>query len=173
LFVDPKREWAVIAAEPADAARLYRQFILIVAAIPALALFVGMVLRLRPIVAIAAAATTYLTTIAQPILVALAVERLAPKFRSSGSVAQALKLVAYSSAPAWAAGMLYIIPALGYAAVAVAVIYGIYLFAIGLTPVLHTPREQVVPFMVVCAIVLLVVNILLSLVLSGPAYRWW
>jgi hypothetical protein len=53
------------------------------------------------------------------------------------------------------------------------VIYGIYLFAIGLTPVLHTPREQVVPFMVVCAIVLLVVNILLSVVLSGPAYRWW
>lgn len=173
LFVDPKREWAVIAAEPADVASLYREFILIVAAIPALALFLGMVLRLRPMLAVGAAVTAYLTAIAQPIIAALVVERLAPKFRSSGSTAQALKLVAYSSAPAWGAGIFYVLPALGYVVVTVAVIYGIYLFAIGLPPVLHTPREQVVPFMVVCAIVLLVVNILLSLVLSGPSYGWW
>ena len=174
LFVDPKREWAVIAGEPADIGRLYREFILIVAAIPSLAILVRMTLGFHPILAIGQAVTSYLLAIAQPIIAAVVVEKLAPKFRSSGSTVQALKIVAYSSAPVWVAGALYLIPGLGTLATLIAVIYAIYLFALGLPAVLHTPREQIVPFMVVCAIVLLVVNILLSLVFSrSAAYGWW
>ena len=112
--------------------------------------------------------------IAQPIIGALVVEKLAPKFHSRGNTVQALKLVAYSSAPVWVGGVFYILPLLGQAAMLVAVIYAIYIFALGLPTLLHTPREQIVPFMVVCAIVMLVINVLLSLIVSRPAvYGWW
>jgi hypothetical protein len=95
------------------------------------------------------------------------VEKLAPRFKSSGNTGQALKLVAYSSAPVWMAGVFNLIPALVGAATIVGVLYGIYLFALGLPRVLHTPREQLVPFMVVCAIVFVVINILLTVLLTS------
>jgi hypothetical protein len=49
----------------------------------------------------------------------------------------------------------------------VGVLYGVYLFSLGLPRLMHTPREQLVPFLLVCALVFLVLNILLTLVVSG------
>ena len=62
----------------------------------------------------------------------------------------------------------YLLPGVGEPAALVGLVYGIYLFALGLPRLMHTPREQLVPFMVVCALVLIVVNILLTLVMTGP-----
>jgi Yip1-like protein len=167
LLVDPKREWSIIAGEPADVVWLYRHFIAIVAAIPAAALFLRFTLAASPIVGLGAAVARYIIALATPMLVAVVVEKLAPKFRSSGGTAQALRLVAYSAAPAWVAGVFYLLPGAGATATLVGLLYGIYLFALGLPRLMHTPREQLVPFMLVCALVLLAVNILLTLVVSG------
>jgi hypothetical protein len=67
------------------------------------------------------------------------------------------------------AGIFYLLPALGGTATLVGVLYGIYLFALGLPRVLHTPREQLVPFMLVCAIALLVINLLLAALLTSSS----
>jgi Yip1 domain len=167
LLVDPKREWTIIAGEPADVVWLYRHFIAIVAAIPSAALFLRFTLAASPILGLGAAVARYMIALATPMVAAVVVEKLAPKFRSSGSTAQALKLVAYSAAPVWVAGVFYLLPGVGPTAALVGLLYGIYLFALGLPRLMHTPREQLVPFMVVCALVLLVVNIVLTLVVSG------
>lgn len=168
LLVDPKREWSVIAGEPADVVWLYRHFIVIVAAIPSAALLLRFTLAAAPIVGLGAAIARYLITLATPMAAAVIVEKLAPKFRSSGSTPQALKLVAYSAAPSWVAGVFYLLPGVGEPAALVGLLYGVYLFALGLPRLLHTPREQLVPFMVVCALVLIVINVLLTLVVTGP-----
>ncbi len=98
----------------------------------------------------------------------MVVEKLAPRFRSSGSTAQALKLVAYSAAPTWVAGVFYLLPGVGVEQRRwSALLYGIYLFALGLPRLMHTPREQLVPFMVVCASCSSSINIVLTLVVSG------
>jgi hypothetical protein len=166
LLTNPKAEWATIAAEPADIASLYRGFILIMAAVPSLALLIRLTIATAPAVGLSVAVSTYLAAIANPIVAAVVIEKLAPKFHSSGNTVQALKLVAYSSAPAWAAGALYIIPGLGPVATLVGVLYGIYLFALGVPRLLHTPREQIVPFIVVCALMILVINTVLSFLFS-------
>ena len=57
-------------------------------------------------------------------------------------------------------------PGFGSAATLVAILYGIYQFALGLPRLLHPPREQIVPFRVVCGIVLLVIDILLSALMT-------
>jgi hypothetical protein len=162
LVVDARREWTTIAAEPADVVWLYRHFIAIVAAIPPAALFLRFTIAAAPVVGLSAAISRYVVALAGPMVAAVVVEKLAPRFQSKASTAQALKLVAYSSAPSWVAGGFYLLPGVGSAATLVAVLFGIYLFALGLPRLLHTPREQIVPFMLVCGIVLLVINILLS-----------
>jgi hypothetical protein len=167
LFTDPKREWSVVAGEPADVAWLYRHFIVLVAAIPSVALFLRLALSAAPVLGLSVALRTYLVALFSPMLAAVVVEKLAPRFHSSRSTAQALKLVAYSSAPGWVAGALYLIPSIGAVATLVGVLYGIYLYALGLPRMLHTPREQIVPFMVVSALLLLVINIVLSALLTG------
>ena len=166
LLLDPKREWSTIAAEPADAVWLYRHFIAIVAAVPPAALFLRFVIAAAPVIGLSAAISRYIVALASPMVAALVVEKLAPRFKSKASTAQALKLVAYSTAPTWLAGVFYLLPGFGNAATLVAVLYGIYLFALGLPRLLHTPREQIVPFMLVCGIVLLVINILLSALMT-------
>lgn len=166
LLTNPKAEWAAIAAEPADIASLYRGFILIMAAVPSLALLIRLTIATAPAVGLSLAVSTYLAAIANPIVAAVVIEKLAPKFQSSGNTVHALKLVAYSSAPAWAAGALYIIPGLGSVATLVGVLYGIYLFALGVPRLMNTPREQIVPFIVVCALVILVINTVLSFLFS-------
>jgi hypothetical protein len=166
LLIDPKREWSIIEGEPADVVWLYRHFIAIVAAIPSLALFLRFTFTAQPFVGLGAASARYIIALATPMAAAVIVENLAPKFRSSGTTAGALKLVAYSATPVWVAGVFYLLPDLSGTATLVGVLYGIYLFALGLPRLMHTPREQLVPFMLVCALVLLVLNTLLTLVVS-------
>jgi hypothetical protein len=160
LLVDPRREWSTIAAEPADIVWLYRHFIAMVAAIPPAALFLRFTIAAAPVLGLSAAISRYVVALASPMVAAVVVEKLAPRFRSRASTAQALKLVAYSTAPSWVAGVFYLLPGFG------AVLVGIYLVALGLPRLLHTPREQIVPFMLVCGIVLLVINILLTALLT-------
>ena len=169
LFVDPRREWNAIAGESADVGWLYRNFITIVAAIPSAALLLRFMLGGSPVLGVRVAVTRYIVALATPVAAAVIVEKLAPRFQSRASTAQALKLMAYSAAPVWVAGVFYLIPDVGGAATLVGLLYGVYLFAIGLPRVLHTPREQIVPFMLVCAILLLVINIILTGLLTSSS----
>jgi hypothetical protein len=170
LLADPKREWSAVAAEPPDIVWVYRHYIAFVAAIPAAALLVGFALAGAPIVGLSVALRTYLVALLSPLMVALVVERLAPRFRSSGSTAQVFKLAAFSFAPAWIAGALYLIPSLGALATVVGILYGVYLYALGLPRLMQTPREQIVPFMVVSALVVLVVTTVLRVLLSSSRF---
>jgi hypothetical protein len=170
LFVDPKREWSAIAGEPSDVAWLYRHFIVIVAAVPAVALFLRFTLGAAPLSGFRAAASSYLAALLGVLAAAFVIEKLAPRFHSRGSTAQALKLVAYSTAPAWLAGALYLLPGLVGTARIIGGLYGIYLFALGLPRILHTPREQIVPFMVVCALALVAINVVVNALFAGS--RW-
>lgn len=158
ILTNPSAEWPVIAAEPHDVASLYTKYILILAAIPALGVLLAVGL-FSPFLAVGSAISTYISSIVTPIIAALVIEQLAPKFKSSGNTVQALKLVAFASTPVWISGIFLPLTIIG-------ALYSIYLFYVGLGPVLHTPLEQRVPFMVVAAIVIVVVTVLLNVVSS-------
>jgi hypothetical protein len=72
---------------------------------------------------------------------------------------RALKVTAYSYTPAWVAGILHIIPALGVLA-ALAGLYGLYLLYLGLPVLMRCPKDKSVGYtvvLVICAIVISVV----------------
>ena len=171
----PRREWDVIAGEQTDAATLYKNYIIPLAAIPPVAQYIGMAaigisvlgLRVRyPIVSgLVHAIVAYVLALVGVYVAALVIDWLAPKFQSQKSVIQALKLVAYSMTPMWIAGILMLVPVLGMLAI-IAGLYGIYIFYLGVTPLMKTPADKVVPYMVVSAVVIIVIQIVIGAVVG-------
>jgi hypothetical protein len=170
ILTRPKEEWPVIAAEPADVASLYRDYIAILALIPPVASFIGLsiigvTLPLYPSVGtfrygiaqgLGMAVIQYVIALIGVYVAALVIDRLAPTFQSQPDSVQSLKLVAYSATAGWVAGVLYIIPALGVL-VLLAGLYGVYIFYLGVPLLMKTPKDRVIPFMIVSAIVIIIV----------------
>ncbi|PYV90719.1 MAG: hypothetical protein DMG05_09550 [Acidobacteria bacterium] len=164
ILTKPKQEWPVIAGESTDVATLYKEYIVLLAAVPAICSFIGMTVIGVPIpffgsyrVSVGSGLTSllvrYILSLVAAYLAAFIIEKLAPTFQSSGSTIQALKLVAYASTPAWVAGVLGLFPPLALLGI-LAGLYGVYLFYLGLPPLMQTPGDKVIPYMVVSAIVI-------------------
>lgn len=164
ILTNPKAEWSAIAAEPADVVSLYRDYIVILAAIPAVCGFVGMAMIGAPFI-VRAMVAGYVRTLVAVFISAVAVEKLAPAFGSSGRTAHALEVVAYSFTPIWIAGVLALIPVL-LPLTPLAALWAIYLAYLGLPAVMKTPADKVVPYMLVSALVIFVVNFLLQFLLD-------
>ena len=179
ILTDSIHEWRVISAEQDDIASVYMNYIVPLAAIPAISMFIGLGIIGAPFIgrfgiltALSSAIFGYVSALASPIIAAVVIEQLAPKFKSSGTLVDALKLVAYASTPMWVGGILYILLYLAPLVLAAA-LYAIYLFYLGLPAMMKTHPDNVVPYMVVSAIVLLVINLLLALfrtLLGMPSY---
>jgi hypothetical protein len=179
ILTDPIHEWRMIASEPDDIESLYKGYIMPLAAIPAISMFLGLGIvgapflgRFGIVTALTSALWTYGTSLALPILGAVVVEKLAPNFKSSGTLVQALKLVAYASTPMWVGGVLYLLLYVS-PLILVAALYSVYLLYAGLPAVMKTHPEQTVPYTVVTVIALLVIGIVLSAiraVLGLPSY---
>jgi hypothetical protein len=172
ILTNPRAEWIAIAAEPDDVAALYRNYIVVLAAIPAVSMFLGLTIIGMPLLgrygvtsALASAIAMYVSSLVAPFIAAVVIEKLAPRFASTGNTAQALKLVAYSSTPVWVAGVFYLVLVLAPLAL-IAALYAIYLFYLGLPVMMRTPYDKVVPFMVVAAIAVVVLNVVLRAIVS-------
>jgi hypothetical protein len=173
ILTTPKTEWPVIAAESTDVAKLYTGYIAILAAIPAVASFIGSTMIGLPLLgrtpmtyAFVTMVLTYAGALASVYICALIVDKLAPSFESTPNFIQALKLVAYSSTAGWVAGVLHIIPMLGILAL-LAILYGIYLFYLGLPVMMKTPEAKLIPYMAVSALVIIVVSICIGIVVGA------
>jgi hypothetical protein len=165
ILTKPASEWSVIATEQTDIATIYRTYIVILAAIPAVSLFLGYLLfgvgTFGLTLAVRAGVFNYIGALVGAYLAALVIEKLAPSFGSSGDTVQALKLVAYASTPMWLAGVLNLVLLLSVLQL-VGALYAIYLFYLGLTPLMKTPQDKVVPYMLVSAVVVVVVSIVVG-----------
>ncbi|WP_043115847.1 Yip1 family protein, partial [Pseudacidovorax intermedius] len=140
ILLRPKRTWPEIAAESTDTATLYRDYLLILAAIPAVAGFIGLSIigagvfgvRFRvPIVSgLVQAIVSYVLSLVMVYVLALIVDALAPSFGGRRNPIQALKLVAYASTAGFAGGIFGLLPALAVLGALVG-LYSVYLFYIG------------------------------------------
>ncbi len=167
ILTKPKQEWPVIAAEPKDVTGLYRNYIVLLAAIPCVAMALGFSIIGIPVpfyghvrlgfgTAFTNAIVQYVLSLVGVYLSAFVIAKLAPNFQSEPDIAQALKLVAYSWTPAWVAGVLLLYP--GFAPLAgLAGLYGIYLIYLGVVPLMKTPPDKVITYLVVSAVVMIVV----------------
>jgi Yip1 domain len=186
ILTKPAEEWRMIASEPATVEGLMRDYAAPLAAIPAVAQFIGFTLlgmtvpvfgdavRFGVVRSFVNAVVSWVFALVGAWIAAVAIEKLAPTFQSRGNTAQALKLVVYSMTAIWVAGVLYLVPALS-PLVILAVLYTIYLCYLGFPPVMGTPSDRVVPYMVVSVLVTIVVvfclGVIATMLLGIGAYR--
>jgi hypothetical protein len=168
LLTNPTAEWALIAREETDVASLYGGYVAILAAIPAAAVLTGLAISAGKYLgltgtstAITAALVSYAMALAVPFATGLALASMAPKFKSDGATTEALTLVAYALTPFWLAGVFYAFVALSRL-VLLGGLGAVYLFFLGLSPMMGTPLDQRVPFTLVAVIVLLALKIALT-----------
>jgi Yip1 domain len=172
ILTKPKEEWPVIANESTDVVTLYKEYVAPLSAIPAICGFLGMTtigvtvpsmgnIRTPIDSAFTELVVGYILALLATYLAALVVNKLAPTFQSGGGIVPALKMVAFSSTAVWATGIVRVVPALG-ALLLLAALYGIYLFYLGLPSVMKTPADKIIPYTIVCAVVIVVISVVLT-----------
>lgn len=186
ICLSPKTEWDKIAAESADVKSLFTGYAMILAAIPAVCGMIGSTVFgiSLPIIgtvrtpigtALAHAVLQFVFGLAAVYVVSLIVNALAPTFDGQKDPIQALKLIVYASTPAWLAGVLSLVPALGMLGI-LAALYGLYLLYIGLPKLMKNPESKSVGYtalIVVCYVVLMIIigAVVASVAGAGVAMR--
>lgn len=178
ILVTPKTEWEVIKGEQATVADLFTKYAMILAAIPAIATFIGQSIvgvSLGPFGSfkipmgngILYAVLDYVLTLVSVYLSAFIVDALAPSFGSTKDMVASLKVVVYSWTAAWIAGIFGIIPTI--AILGILGLYSIYLLYLGLKVVKDTPQDKLVGYVVVAIIVLIVIYFVKGAIVTAIA----
>ena len=175
IMFSPKTEWEVIKTESWTTSDLLTKYVLILAAIPAVAGIIGYSLfgissgifsfKLPFGESLKWAVTTYILSVLGVFLIAFIADALAPSFGSTKDMTASLKAVVFSYTPAWIAGVFYVIPSLGFIA-ALAGIYGLVLMYMGLQKIKDVPQDKMVGYFVVIIIVSIVVYFLTGLIVK-------
>jgi Yip1 domain len=176
ILLQPKAEWDRIDAEPATIGEIYRNWVVILAAIPPVATLIGSLLfgytffgvTYRPPVmaAIAGALVQYVLTLVGVYVLALIIEALAPTFNGTKDRVKAFKVAAYSSTAAWVAGIFGLLPALAIIGL-LGALYSLYLLYLGLPRLMKTPADKALPYTAVVIVAAIVVFMVIG-ALMGP-----
>lgn len=166
ILLKPKETWPAIAQEPASVASIYNNYVIYLAAIPAVAAFIGLSLvgvggfgfgfRLPIVSGLVNMVVGYVMALVMVFVLALIVDALAPTFNGTKNQVAALKLVAYSMTASMVGGIFSLLPALSILGL-VASLYSIYLLYTGLPTLMRCPPEKAGAYtavVVVCGIVL-------------------
>jgi hypothetical protein len=183
ICLTPNTEWPVIAEEATSAGSLITGYVAPLAAIGAVAGFIGGSIvgtslpfvgtyRAPVVTGFVLAVFTFVMAIVGVFVLSIIINALAPTFGGEKNSAQALKVAVYSYTPAWVAGVLHILPPLGILAV-LAGLYSLYLLYLGLPRLMKCPQDKAVVYtvvVVVCAIVLtLVISVVGGLIVGAGA----
>jgi hypothetical protein len=182
ILLKPKATWPAIDAEPADTASLYKNYVMILALIPAVAGFIGLSVigfgafgvnfRVPVVTGLVNMVVGYVLSLVMVFVLALIIDALAPTFEGSKSQIGALKLSAYASTASFLGGVFSLIPSLSILG-ALAALYGIYLIYVGLPVLMKCPPDKSLAYtavVVVCAIIGgVVIAWVLSLLTPSPA----
>jgi hypothetical protein len=171
IIMQPKLEWPVIDAEPSTIGDIYRNYVVILAAIPALCTAIGLFLmgngffHFSASFIIGQAILSYVLTLVGVYIFALILEALAPSFGGTKDRVKAFKLAAYSWTAAWVASVVLIIPLLGIL-VLVAAIYGFYILYLGVPVLMKVPEDKAVVYTIVAIVGMIIIYFLISIVTS-------
>jgi hypothetical protein len=169
ILLKPKETWPLIAAEPSDAATIYSRYVVFLAAIPAIAGFIGwtlvgvggfgVMMKLPVTTGLLQMVVGYLLSLGVVYLLAWIVNALAPTFGGSKDFVAALKVVAYGSTAGFVGGIFSLLPPLAWLGLLLA-LYSIYLYYTGLPVLMRCPPEKAGAYtavVIVCAIVATIV----------------
>jgi hypothetical protein len=178
IILKPKEDWLNIKEEKTTLAELFTSYVMILLAIPAIAQFIGMSLVGRKIAFVGwyrigigsgllYAVLFYVFSLVSVYVFGIVINALAPTFSSKPDAINSMKLAVYSMTPMWVAGVLYIIPFLGWLVI-IAGLYGIYVLYLGFAcPMMDTPKEKIMAYLIVSLVVVVVLWVIVAIILGA------
>jgi hypothetical protein len=174
ICVSPASEWALIAEEQTTPADLTTSYLAPLAAVSAVAAFIGSTLlaAILPfggalvagvVGGFVIAIVRFVMTIVGCFVIGFIINALAPTFGGRQDSNQAFKVAVYSYTPVLLAGIFQIIPLISVPFLLIGFVYSIYLTYLGLTPVMKAPPDKTVGY----TVVILVCSIILGIVIAA------
>ncbi|MEO5687431.1 MAG: Yip1 family protein [Burkholderiaceae bacterium] len=173
ILLTPKEAWPVIDAEPATVASIYKDWLVIMAAIPAVCGFIGMSFvgvgmfgygyKVPIIGGLVTMVFGYVLSLVMAYVMALVVDALAPNFGATKNPVGAMKVMAYGATAVYVAGLFKLIPMLGMLGI-LAACYSVYLMYLGLQSVMKCPQDKAAGYTAVVVIIYIVVAIIVGTV---------
>ncbi len=179
ILLTPVKEWDVIKGENIPIADMFTKYAMILAAIPAVAGFIGYVVigmsygfgtfRVPVGTALVWAIMTYILSLAGIFLLAFIIDTMAPTFGCAKNMIAAVKIAVFSYTPVWVAGILGIIPAISVLML-LASLYALYLLYLGLQKIKEPANDKLIPYFVVTIVALIVIYWLVGFIVSRIAF---
>ena len=158
ILLRPQPTWEQIDAEDGNPARIYLSYLIFLAAIPAIAGFIGtslvgvggfgITLRVPIVAGLVNMVVGYALSLAMVYVMAMIANALAPRYQGQQNMGGALKLIAYGATAGMLGGVFSIIPALSMLGV-LGGLYSIYLIYLGVPVVMKVPKERATGYTVV------------------------
>jgi len=166
IILTPKAEWPVIATEANSIEAIYRDYLVYIAAVPAIASFVGFALTgvTGFFSGLAWSVANYVLSLVVVYVVALIIDKLAPSFDGIANFLNAFKLAAYSTTAAWLAGVFSLAPPLAFLGL-LGVLYTYYLLYLGLPVLMLSPDSKSLLYTCAVIVVSLVIQLLIAWIL--------
>lgn len=182
LFSQPKKEWKSIKEERCTVGKCFCSHVLILAAIPAIAGYIGTtqvgwsfggfeVHRLTTQSALQIAILTYLTMLVAVFSLGKAIHWMGQTYGSKQTLPQAIALAAYTATPLWLMGFFFLYPVLWFNMLIglPALAYTVYLLYTGVPVMMSVSQERGFLF---ASAVLAVGLVMLVTVLGAMAMLW-
>jgi hypothetical protein len=176
ILLKPRETWPVIEQESATPASLYSGYLMILAAIPALAGFIGLSLvgvggfgfgfRVPIVNGLVNMVVGYALSLAMVYVLSLIVDALAPTFGGTKNGIAALKLVVYGSTAGLVGGIFSLLPALSILGL-LAALYSIYLLYTGIPVLMKCPPDKAVAYTAVVVLCGFVAGVVIAVVTSA------
>ncbi len=185
IVKNPQAELNKVKSEKISKDYLIKQYIAILAIIPAVAYVIGNGVvginmgilgsyKLPIETAVVGGVLTYILSIVGFYVTGMVINALAPNFASKQNESQAMKLAAYSYTPALLGGVFNIIPMLGIIGLLFS-LYGLYILYLGVPILMETPQDKALNYTIVTIIAVIVISFVIGAITSniilsmGPA----
>ena len=176
ILLKPVQTWPVIAEEPATTSSIYSEYLVFLAAIPAVAGFIGLYLigtgafgvsfHVPLVAGLVQMVFSFVMSLVLVYVMALIVDALAPSFSGTRSRLNALKLVAYGATAGFVGGIASLLPALSTLVSLLASLYSIYLIYIGIPVLMKCPQDKAAGYTAVVVLCGIVAAVVLACVLA-------
>ncbi len=165
ILLSPKTEWQVIEGEPGDANYLFTNYVAILAAVPAVAAFLGYSIAGLGIGrALFLAIFLYVVYCAAWYVEALVIDGLAPTFGGQRNFPNALKVAAYSSTAGWLAGIFQLLPPISV--LSILGLYSLYLLWLGLPVLMKSPPDRATGYTAAVVVIMFVIMIIIGFIVG-------
>jgi hypothetical protein len=175
-FTAPTKEWEVIKAETWTVQGLFMKYAILLAAIPAAAGLLGLLIASLPFkYCLIWAILQYVLSVGATIGIGFIIDALAPTFGAKKDLTASMKLAVFSMTVSWVAGALLIIHQLDFLYF-IASIYSLVLMFFGMKILKEPPQDKLIPYIALTVVITAVIfglvtwlarRIMLSIAFSG------